>query len=177
MKLIKKLGIAVLIFLIVISVVGMFFPSKVEIERSIIINAPVSIVFEKVNVLKNWEDWSPWKKMDPEMKNVYNDIPSGKGASFSWQGPKSGEGSLLVAESYPDSLIVTDLEFKGEGHADSDFKFSALSENSTKVSWSFQCEVGSNPFIRVFWSIGTSMMKQSFDDGLKSIKDISEKNK
>ena len=177
MKIMKRLGIAVLIFLIVISVVGMFFPSKVEIERSIVINAPAKNVFEKVNVLKKWEEWSPWKKMDPEMKNIYNDIPSGKGASFSWKGPKSGEGSLLILESYIDSLIITDLEFKGEGHADSEFRFTPLSEENTKVSWSFKCDVGNNPFIRIFWSIGANMMKESFDDGLKSLKSIAEKNK
>jgi hypothetical protein len=176
MKSIKKLGIAVLIIVIVISLAGMFLPSTIKIERSIRIKAPVNIVFDQVNILKNWETWSPWKQSDPTVKLLYNDIAEGDGASFSWSGVNSDKGTLLITHSIPDSLVIILLEFKDQGSANVRFNFEE-SVGEVKVNWLFENEVGNNPLKRFFWSIGKKTIQESIDKGLNNIKEKVEKQK
>lgn len=176
MNSIKKIGIAVLIIIIVISFTGMFLPSTIKLERSIEIKAPVNLVFDQVNNLKNWESWSPWVKNDPGLKVLYNDIPVGKGASFSWSGSTSGKGSLLIIDSIKDSLVIFALEFKEESPAHSMFKFENKA-GDVKVTWSFESEIGNNPFTKVIWIIGKKAIANSFEKGLMSLKEQVELKK
>ena len=80
MKIVKNIGLGLLILIILLVVVAYLLPRHVKVERTAIIKAPAEIIFGQVNVLKNWEQLSPWHKIDPKMKLVYNEIPSGKGA-------------------------------------------------------------------------------------------------
>ena len=45
---------------------------------------PVEVIFEEVNSLKNWEDWSPWNQMATDMATTYSGPSSGEGAKSSW---------------------------------------------------------------------------------------------
>jgi Polyketide cyclase / dehydrase and lipid transport len=68
-------------------------PSEFRIERSTTIAAPAPAVFAQVNDFHNWQAWSPWAKLDPDVKNSYEGASAGKGAVFAWAGnSKVGEG-------------------------------------------------------------------------------------
>ena len=174
MKILKKVLLVLVILIAVLAVIGWFMPSKIHIERSLTMKAPVESIFKQVNVVKNWEKWSPWRKMDPEMKVTYYDIAEGLGASYSWVGEKSGEGLITFSEVKNNELIITDLDFKGEGKATGGFRFEPAAEG-TKVTWYFDSEVGMNPFMRLFWKMGIGMMEDSFDQGLKAMSDEADK--
>jgi effector-binding domain-containing protein len=173
MKTIKKIGLGLLVLIVLLAIISVFLPSKMAMERSIIINAPASNAFEQINTLKNWEKWSPWKKMEPTAKMTYNDIASGEGASYSWAGEKTGEGTLTITKSTPEE-IVTKLDFKDQGTSEAGFRL-APEGNATKLTWYFNSEVGANPMHRWMMVIMKGMMASQFDDGLKSIKDLAEK--
>ena len=172
MKILKRILIVLAVIFAVLLVVSLFLPSKVRVERSMIINAPTEIVFDQINNLHNWEAWSPWRKMEPEAQLTYNNIPSGNGASFSWVGKKTGEGSLTITESVPNEKIVTALDFKGQGQSVGGFDFNK-EESGVKVNWYMNME-SQNPFMKYMSMIMKGMMKDQFDEGLKGIKQISE---
>ena len=155
-------------------IISFFLPSEMHVERSIVINAPASVAFEQVNVVKNWENWSPWKKMEPEAEMTYFGSGAGTGSGYSWKGKKTGEGTLTITESKPNELIVTELEFKGMGKASGGYHFEP-SDNSVKVTWYFDSGKSGNPLFKYMNVMMKGMLEKQFDDGLNGIKEISEK--
>lgn len=173
MKTLKRIGFGLLALILLLLVIGLFLPSKFDLERSIVINAPKEVIFEQFNVPKNSEKWSPWHEMDPEMKPVYNNIESGKGAGYSWKGPKAGEGELVITNSVPYSLIETDLDFYEHGKASGGYRLEETSDG-IKTTWYFSSDVGNNPVARWMMVISKGMMNDMFDQGLQKVKAISE---
>ena len=88
-------GVAAAVVLVVgaLALIVAMRPSEFRIERSTTIAAPAPAVFTQVNDFHNWQAWSPWAKLDPDVKNSYEGAPTGKGAVFAWAGNnKVGEG-------------------------------------------------------------------------------------
>ncbi|MEP6793643.1 MAG: SRPBCC family protein, partial [Saprospiraceae bacterium] len=66
MKSVFKKSLLWLGFLILALILfSLLLPKEVTISRSITVSAPIDRVFDQVNDLRNWEKWSPWKRMDP----------------------------------------------------------------------------------------------------------------
>jgi hypothetical protein len=112
-------------------------PNRFQIERSITIAAPAEVAFAQVNVMKNWEAWSPWDDLDPAMKRSYNDIAAGVGASYSWDGNSDvGEGTSTIVESKPNELVRMKLEFKRPFAGTNDVTFTFVpKDGQTVVTW------------------------------------------
>src|SRR5436305_10874089 len=109
---IKKILIPVLILIVVFVIVVALQPSHYRIARSTTISAPPAEVFAQVNDLHKFQDWSPWAKLDPDVKNTYEGPSAGTGAITRWTGNKKvGEGVMTITESRPNELIGMKLEF------------------------------------------------------------------
>ena len=172
MKILKKVLLVALILVAITAIIGWMMPGTAKLERSLVMKGSANAIYDQVNTLKNWEKWSPWFKMDPNQKVTYGELASGPGAYYSWVGEKTGEGTITIAEAVAGQLIKTNLAFKGQGDAKSDFIFAKEGEG-TKVTWTFESEIGGNPFGRIFWgTVGKSMVGQSFEEGLRSLDEL-----
>lgn len=176
MKILKRIGIAILAIFLLIVIIGLFLPSVSHIEETIVVNAPVETVFEQVNTMKNWEKWSPWFKADSTTKLTYNNVPSGNGASYSWVAEKMGEGTLTLSDVKPYEHITENMVFlkpnNDKGTATMDF---TKEGNGVKVVWKMDMDWGWNVFAR--WAgvvFVKNMMSEFFANGLKDIKDVAE---
>src|SRR5882672_3251235 len=127
------LAAVVVILLIVIALQRGDF----RIERSATISAPPQRVFEQVNDFRKWTAWSPWEKMDPNLKRTYEGSPAGTGAVYSWAGNKKvGEGRMTVIDSRPSDLIRIKLEFLKPFQATNTAEFTFQPQgNQTRVVW------------------------------------------
>jgi effector-binding domain-containing protein len=175
MKMLKNIGLGLLIAVALLAVIGFFLPAKMNMERSTVINAPVANIYDQINILKNWEQWSPWVKMDPGVKMSFAGPASGEGAMYSWDGEKTGKGTMTITKSTPEE-IITSLSFDGDDGkpAVSGFRLSPEGD-ATKLTWYFNSEVGANPMHRWMMVIMKGMMGDQFAQGLASIKEIAEK--
>ena len=176
MKIIKKILIVLVVLIAIAAIVGMFMPAKLNVERSVVINANDQIIFDQVNTLKNWEQWSPWKKMDPTTKMTYFGPSSGVGAGYEWASDdaNTGSGSLTISECIPNSLIKTDLDFKEMGKSVSYFKFDKA-DGGVKLTWTFESDPDNNPFKKLMMNtMGKYFMNKTYDEGLNAIKSIAE---
>ena len=45
-------------------------PSDFRIERSATMRAPAAAPYAQVNDFQKWRDWSPWEKVDPQLKRA-----------------------------------------------------------------------------------------------------------
>ena len=112
-------------------------PPTFHIERSTTMTAPPDIPFAMVNDFHAWAAWSPWEKLDPDMKKTFSGPPSGAGAVYSWAGnSKIGEGRMTIERSEPPSQITIRLEFLKPFAATNKttFTFVHVAEG-TKVTW------------------------------------------
>lgn len=168
----KKVLIALLVIVVLFVVVGFILPAKVHLERATTVTAPVDKVFTQVNVLKNWESWSPWHKLDPKMKLEYMGPTAGKGAMYKWTSDHKnvGNGKLTITEVKENEKIVTAMEFGGQGTAYATFTFAKV-DGGTKVVWGMDSDAGKNIIARYFGLFMDKMVGPDFEKGLANLQD------
>jgi len=169
MKILKIIGIVVLVLVVLFFGIAMFLPSKVHVERSLIIPASSEVVFDQVNDLRNWKNWSPWHQMDPDMKITYKGFLQGEGASYQWESNKVGNGKLTITESHPHQYIATEMDFMEEGNAMGYYRFEPTKEG-TQVTWVFETDMGSDPVDKYIGLMMDSMIGADFEKGLNNLK-------
>jgi hypothetical protein len=142
----KKILITLAVLLVGFVAIVEMRPDDFRVSRSATIPAPVAVVFEQVNDLHKFQEWSPWAKIDPQCIVTYDGPRAGVGASFTWAGNKDvGEGTMTVIESRPRELIRFKLEFLKPFKATNTAEFTFGREgNQTVVKWSM---FGRNNFI------------------------------
>lgn len=170
----KKILIALAILILVFVIIVLTRPDDFRVSRSATIPAPAAAVFEQVNDLHKFQDWSPWAKIDPNCKVTYDGPPAGVGASFAWAGNKDvGEGRMTVIESKPGELVRLKLEFlkpfKATNTADFNYK---SADDQTEVTWSMY---GKNNFMMK--AVGLfidcdKMVGPDFEKGLANLKTV-----
>lgn len=150
-------------------------PDDFRIERSQVINATPEAIYTQINNYKNWAAWSPWEKVDPNMKRTYSGPESGVGAKYAWVGNNDvGEGEMEIAESDPSKILIN-MHFIKPFDGTSVAMFTLQPEaNATKVTWAMQ---GKSEFpckvMQVFMSMDDCCGKE-FEKGLASLKQVSE---
>ncbi len=150
-------------------------PGEFRVSRSTTINASPSAVFPLVSDLRAFQTWSPWAKMDPQAKVTYGGPASGVGSSFSWQGGKTGEGTMATSESRQDEFIRFMLIFRKPFNATNTAEFTFKPEgNLTVVTWSME---GRNNFLAKAFGVFMDcerMIGGPFEQGLADLKALSE---
>jgi uncharacterized protein YndB with AHSA1/START domain len=174
-RFLKKVGYSLLGLLILLLAISFLLPAEQRIESTVSINAPIQLVFEQVNDLRNWESWSPWKKMDPMMEMSYSNPPSGKGAFYNWRSndPRIGNGKQIITEVIPNEKIVTAVDFEKWEDSVSEFTFKQ-EKKSVDVTWSMQHRVGGNPVNKYMALFQKGTVRRMFEKGLQAIKEKTE---
>ena len=67
MKILKNIGIALLILIVILLVIAAFIPKNVTVSVSETINKPKQEVFDYVRILANQKDYSIWVMQDPNL--------------------------------------------------------------------------------------------------------------
>lgn len=152
-------------------------PDAFRIERSTSIKAPPEKVFALINDFHQWETWSPWEKIDPEIKRTYSGALSGKGAVYAWSGNKDiGQGRMEIIESSSPASVVLKLDFITPFEAHNTVEFTLVAQgNSTTVT---QAMYGPSPFISKLMGLFFSMEKmvgEKYEEGLANLKLIAER--
>jgi hypothetical protein len=171
-----KILIGAAVILLVLIVIVATRPDTFTVARSATINAPASVIFAHVNDLHQFQDWSPWAKLDPGCQINFEGPPAGTGASFAWSGNnKVGQGRMTIADSQPDELVRFRLDFLRPFKASNTAEFALKAQgNQTAVIWSMS---GKNNFM--FKAVGLfmdcdKMVGGDFEKGLATLKTLSE---
>ncbi len=171
-KILLFLAALVVVFLIVVA----FQPADFKVTRSTLISAPASAVFAQVNDFHRWEAWSPWAKMDPNMKTTYAGAPAGTGSIYSWVGNSQvGAGRMTIIESRPHELVRINFEFLKPFAATNlaDFTFKPQG-GQTLVTWEMS---GKKNFVSKAICMFMNMDKMvggDFEKGLAKMKSLAE---
>ena len=175
----RKLGIAFAVVVVLMAgfaVVVALQPADFRIERSATMATTPATVFALINNFHQWDHWSPWAKLDPEMTTTFEGPEAGAGAVYSWSGNDLvGEGKMTITESRPDALVQIKLEFLRPMAATNTTRFALAPEGEgTTVTWSME---GTNNFVGKAFCLFMDMDKLvggDFEKGLAAMKSVAE---
>lgn len=160
-----------------IIVLALAAPKKYYLERSIIINKPLTEVFIYIKHIKNQDHWSPWKRKDPNMDQEFFGEDGTIGFIAKWNGNKEvGEGEQEIKNIVENSRIDSELRFLKPWKSVSDafIIVKEVSNDSTEVTWGFS---GKNKvpmnIMMLFFNMEKTVGKD-FNEGLESLKDVLE---
>ena len=101
-----ELLVSLLIVAALVVIVGVLLPSHGHIERSIEVSSPLRQIYDSVNTLRRFPEWSPERRLDPMMRMEYLGPRTGVDAMVNYSGNESvGKGSLKIIASDEDSQV------------------------------------------------------------------------
>jgi uncharacterized protein YndB with AHSA1/START domain len=166
---------------IVVAIAGLLLyaaskPDTFRVQRSVSIKAPPEKIFALIQDFHQWGAWSPWEKMDPELKRTYSGPASGKGAVYEWQGnSKVGQGRMEITDAQAPRKLAIKLDFLKPFEAHNTAVFTMVPKgNATEVTWTMD---GPVPYpakvMHVFFDMD-SLVGKDFETGLANLKSIAE---
>lgn len=173
----KKLVIAVVVILAVIAGLAAMQPDTFTVTRSITIKAPPEKIIPLVNDFRNWQSWSPWEHLDPNMQRTFSGAASGTGAVYAWQGNSDvGKGRMEITGQELPFKVTVKLEFIEPIASTNITDFTLVPKGElTTVNWTMN---GPMMYLTKIMSVFTSMDKmigKDFEKGLAQLKAVAEK--
>jgi hypothetical protein len=171
MRPIMRLILGLCALAVILLGVAFALPGQVTIARSVVINAPESVVFPYLNDLHRFGDWSPWAARDPELAATFSGPDQGKGAKVEWTSskPSVGAGSMEITESNPNRHIDLAVNFNG---LDGTSYYEVVPSGSgSKVTWGFGYESGTSPLKRWKGLLLDRYVGAEYRDALAKLKD------
>jgi len=150
-------------------------PDRFVVTRSAVIDAPPEKVFGHINDLRNWREWSPWARLDPNAQNSFDGPAAGPGAAFEWAGDrKVGAGRMTIVDSRPFESVDIKLDMRKPIAASNDVSFRLEPEagGRTRVAWTMS---GRNTLISKAMSLVMNCDKMcgaQFESGLANLNAI-----
>lgn len=170
----------VLIIIVLVALVliyGVSQPAGFSVVREADFKAAPNKVFAQINDFHNWSAWSPWEKMDPDMKREFSGAATGVGAKYAWVGNKKvGQGNMEITNSVPSKNMQLDLNFIKPFQASNVTEFTLTPNGKgTHVKWEMR---GRAPFMFRVMGMFFSMDKivgTDFERGLANLRGVVDK--
>ena len=169
----------IIIYLIAALLIGLlvgaaWMPKSFNIEKTIVINQPVTVVMNHISDLNQYSKWNPWQQSDTTAKHTITGTPGVPGHRYEWNGKKVGKGSLTLKD-IDEKHIHFDLEFLRpfKSIAKDNWLFEPWGENGSKVTW--QNSGGLPwPIARLVGPMMSKGLNRQFEQGLKNLKELCE---
>ncbi|HEV3039505.1 MAG TPA: SRPBCC family protein [Candidatus Angelobacter sp.] len=172
----KKIAIGIVVIVVAILAYAATKPDTFSVQRAAGIKAPPEKIFALIQDFHNWGTWSPWEKLDPNMKRTFSGPPSGKGSAYAWEGNRdAGAGSMEITDATP-AKVTLKLDFIKPFEAHNNVEFTLTPQgDSTNVTWVMS---GPNSYMSKLMQTFMSMDKmvgKDFETGLSNLKAAAEK--
>jgi uncharacterized protein YndB with AHSA1/START domain len=173
----KKILLVVVLLVMVVLIIAVFKPGNFSVQRTATMQAPPDKIFPLINDYHNWPQWSPWEKIDPNMKRTFSGPSSGTGSVYEWDGnSKAGKGRMEIAESVPASKIAIKLDFIKPMETNNNVQFNLQPNgNSTTVTWTMSGPVNFPAKVMTVFVSMDKMIGPDFETGLANMKAAAEK--
>lgn len=157
---------------------GLVISKDMKATREIVINKPVSEIFNYIKYLKNQQNYSKWATMDPNIKNEFRGTDGQPGFVNSWSGNnKVGVGEQEIIAIEEGKALHTELRFikPFKSFAKSTLTTEAVDGNSTKVSWGFESKMNYPMNVMKLFMNMEKAIGNDFSTGLNNLKSLMEK--
>lgn len=174
MKILKRIGLAIVALILLLLIVALFVPRDFSVEKEIVINRPQQEVFAYVKNISNQNKFSVWNMADPNMKQEQRGTDGTVGFVLYWNGNDDvGEGEQEI-KKIENGRIDTELRFKRpmESTANAFMATAPADANTTKVTWGMY---GTSSYPMNFMNLFCgSIIGKDLDKGLHNLKNVME---
>lgn len=151
-------------------------PNTMELTRSITIDAPPERIYPLLANFRNWNAWSPWDNIDPNLERHFDGPDTGPGAHYAWTGNKKvGSGEMKILDATVPTHVLIELHFIKPFEATNITEFTIKPAGTRNVvTWRMR---GRSPLFMRMMGILFSFEKaiiQDFDNGLSAMKRVAE---
>lgn len=176
MKKLLKILFTIFVTLFVGILILMFsLGNEYHFEKTVYVNSPVEKVWPHVNSMTSMNAWSPFLKLDPNMKQQYSGTSGEVGDTYYWSGnDEAGEGEERIAKL--EHLHRTDVDLHFIRPFESKATSSIILEpkgNGTQVTWTLDTHMDYPSNLMKLFMDG--QMDEFYGDGLQSLKQLAEK--
>lgn len=179
MKIVKKILLSLLGILIILLITALFVKKEYAVEREVIINKPVSDVFNYIKFLQNQKKFSIWAQKDPNAEMEYKGVDGSVGFISSWNSKIKdvGVGEQEIKGVVPNKRIDYELRFKrpqecvGQAYMTTD----SVSASQTNVKWGFNGTMNYPMNLMLLMMNMDKMLGGDLQTGLDNLKILLEK--
>jgi uncharacterized protein YndB with AHSA1/START domain len=152
-------------------------PDTFRVQRALDIKASPEKIYGILTDFRQSPQWSPYEKKDPGMKRSYGGAPTGKGATYEWDGDRNvGAGRLEISDVAPAKKVTIKLDMMRPFAARNVVDYTLEPKgDTTRVTWSMQ---GAMPYPAKLMSVIVDMDKMvgsDFEVGLANLKAYAER--
>ncbi|MES2276934.1 MAG: SRPBCC family protein [Bacteroidota bacterium] len=177
------------IFIIILIVIGtllafLFIKAAVasedySVQADIVINKPVSVVFDYIKYLENQSYYNKWVLMDPNVHKEFKGTDGTVGFFYAWasNNKQVGKGEQTITGVTENKKVEYHLRFLEpfQGEAESYIETEGLTNGQTKVTWVFR---GQRTFMMKVMHVAMNLKKMLTKDlatSLNNLKNVLEK--
>ena len=169
----KKILIILAAILALPLLIAAFVKKDFGVERSVVIDKPVTEVFDYVSKLRNQVNYDVWSKIDPEMVPTYKGEDGTVGFEYSWtsEHPNVGNGSQTITQVIAGERIDHVLHFMSpfESTADSWMETQSIGDNQTELTWGFTTRVAYPMNLMLAMMDMEGALAKDYDTGLSNL--------
>jgi hypothetical protein len=170
----KKVLIIILFMAGVFLLIAALLPSQYRVERTVMIQAPDSLVYEQIANYEHWLSWSAWALRDQDASNDFMGEAATLGHKWSWKGEIVGEGSMTHVELVPNKRVVSELAFlQPQAMTATNIMEINPTPTGTRVSMAIEGSLG-YPVERIFGLAMDDLVGPDFEEGLNNLKNKME---
>jgi uncharacterized membrane protein len=168
-KVLRALGILLLVLVVAIGLLIAFAPQRYTMERSVTINAPHSAVFGPLTNFHQWPSWTAWGEMDATQKYTFTGTASAPGATYAWTGKEVGSGKMTCTDVTTNRMNYN-LDFiePFQSHNTGWVRAEAINATTTRASMGMEMN-SPRPFNAIGW-IFKGSVGDDFEKGLTKLK-------
>jgi uncharacterized protein YndB with AHSA1/START domain len=157
---------------LVVTVIGVFLPSSVTVERATVIDQPVETIFPWVADLKLWPQWTVWNtNEDATLTYTYPTATTGLAGSMHWTAKKMGGGSLIFSAFEPNKTLRYELRMPARDTiVHGNIEFESAGGGATRVVWYDEVELGANPYKKLAGPLLRKFLGRAFERNLAGLK-------
>ena len=172
----KKIGLAILGLILVFIAYVATRDGKFYYERNGLIEAPAEKIFPYISNFKLGDEWSPYEKVDPNMKKTFTGTDGAVGSTMEFEGNMdAGSGKLEIIKIVPNELVEIRLTMLKPVHGVNLVTYKLTpAEKGTLFSWSMS---GDGGFIGKLMAVlidCEAMIGGQFSQGIASLKTLVE---
>ena len=177
MKVLKTVLYIILALIALLLISAALIDGKTYSEKSVSINASPDKVWQHTNSLKTMDQWSPWNKLDPNMKKNWTGTTGKVGEKNCWGGNENaGKGCQEVVKvDHTNKRIDTKIVFLTPFESVNFAHVQVIPEgNGSKATWSFGSEIPYPWTITKLMYDLEELMGEDYQEGLNTLKKLSE---
>lgn len=175
LRIVKWLLITLVALALLLFAGGYALSPEFKAVRSVTVHAPADKVYPLLADPREWKRWTVWNRRDPAMAITYSGPPSGVGAGWEWKSQSEGDGKMTFTAAEPGRRVAYDLFFPDFGTTSSGDLLLSPDGSGTKVTWTMNGNMGSNPLMRWMALFMDRMVGPDFEAGLANLKALAEK--